>query len=178
MGLNESERPLTFEEVYDDRRTALVWRLLRLLGVAPADLEDETLHVFLIVLRQLPNFRRESSVETWIAGICRKRAAAYRRLAHRRHEDLGREAPDTPAPASQDEAIDRKRYIECLMSVLEKIEEERRLAFWLYNVEEESVSAIAELLGWKRQTTVDRLEAVHKIVKTAFARRFPPGRLR
>jgi RNA polymerase sigma-70 factor (ECF subfamily) len=152
--------------------------VLRLLGVAPSDLEDETIQVFLIVLRQLPNFRHESTVETWLAGICRERAAAYRRLAHRRREDLRRDVLDTPAPASQDEAIDRKRYIECLIGVLEKIEEERRLAFWLYNVEDESVSAIADLLGWKRQTTFDRLEAVHRIVQSAFRRRFPQGQLR
>jgi RNA polymerase sigma-70 factor (ECF subfamily) len=163
------------ESVYQESFD-LVCRLLRSMGVARSDLEDEATEVFLIVERQLATFRGDSTLETWIIGICRNRVRAYRRRAFRWREDLRREVPETAVPPSHDEDAQVKRYIDFLQSVLGSIDEDRRLAFCLYNLEEWSVPRIAELLGWPRQTTYDRLEAVQRQVAVAFARRFPSGR--
>ena len=47
-----------------------VWRVLRRLGVAEADVEDACQEVFLVVHRRAESFDGTSSVKTWIYGIC------------------------------------------------------------------------------------------------------------
>lgn len=170
----QSSSDMHFENVYS-AYFDLVWRLLRGMGVASSDLEDETTEVFLIVERQLPTFRGESTLETWIIGICRNRVRSYRRRAFRKREDLTHEPPETPVPPSHDEDAQIRQYIEFLQSVLSSVDEEKRIAFCLYNLGDWSAPKIAELLGWRLQTTYDRLSAVHDLVKEAFMRRFPRG---
>ena len=51
-------------------------RALRNLGVGDADLPDALQETFLVVHKKLADFRGESSLRTWIYGICVRVAAA------------------------------------------------------------------------------------------------------
>ena len=53
-----------YEQYFD-----FVWRSLRRLGVAAADLEDAAQDVFEVVHRRLEVFERRSTIKTWVFGI-------------------------------------------------------------------------------------------------------------
>ena len=90
--------PPSFDQVYDEQ-FPFVWRCLRGLGVAPAALDDAAQDVFVAVHRQLPGFRAESQLRTWIYGITRHIAANHRRRDRRKAAPLaaldGVELPTT-----------------------------------------------------------------------------------
>src|SRR3954452_10421913 len=69
---------LTFEEVYA-QHVGFVWRVLRSLGVPPAQLEDAAQDVFVVVHRRLPEFEGRAAITTWLFAIVRKVAPKYSR---------------------------------------------------------------------------------------------------
>src|SRR5262245_39607962 len=71
-----------FEEVYDEH-IDFVWRSLRLLGVADAQLDDAIQDVFVVVHRKLDTFEGRASIRTWIFGIA-LRVARMHRVRQRR----------------------------------------------------------------------------------------------
>src|SRR3954466_4042923 len=83
--------PPAFQEVFVSHGR-FVWRTLRYLGVAEADLEDVCQEVFLVVHRRLAEFEGRSSVRTWVYGIALRVASDYRKRA-RVHRERTSEAP-------------------------------------------------------------------------------------
>jgi DNA-directed RNA polymerase specialized sigma24 family protein len=87
-----------------------VWRTLQHMGVRPADVEDQMQEVFVVVHNRLRSFDASSRMTTWLFGICMRVAAAYRRRAHRRREQVVADVPEqepsdeggpeSPAPAA------------------------------------------------------------------------------
>ncbi len=76
-----------------------VWQALRHLGVREADVEDACQDVFVVLHRRLSDFRGDSSIKTWIYGICVRVASEYRRRAH-----VVREVPEAePATLALEE---------------------------------------------------------------------------
>src|SRR5262245_49705869 len=69
---------LTVRQIFDEH-ARYVWRTLRHLGVADADLEDVCQEVFVTVHRKLPEFEGRSKLRTWLYGICLRVASDYRR---------------------------------------------------------------------------------------------------
>ena len=78
---------MTFDDVYVDHFD-FVWRCLRSLGVPDDALDDAAQDVFVIVHRQLPGFRGESTLPTWLFGIIRNVASNQRRGAGRKQTPL------------------------------------------------------------------------------------------
>src|SRR4051794_30246840 len=75
----------TLRDIYE-QHGAFIWRVVRRLGVRPADLEDVCQEVFVIVHRKLPGFAHRSSLRTWLYGIAVRCASDHRRRAHVRRE--------------------------------------------------------------------------------------------
>src|SRR5262245_7483674 len=69
---------LSVRQIFDEH-ARYVWRTLRHLGVADADLEDVCQEVFVTVHRKLPEFEGRSKLRTWLYGICLRVASDYRR---------------------------------------------------------------------------------------------------
>ncbi|MDF2696876.1 MAG: polymerase sigma factor RpoE [Labilithrix sp.] len=144
---------------------------LRRLGVRTADIEDVAQEVFLIVHRKLDSFDRRRSIQLWLFGICVRVAAAHRRLARHRRQVHGEEPPfavdDGPLP---DEEIAAEQNRKLVLAALDGIDPQRRPVFVMYDLNEFSVSEIAETLSIPANTVYSRLRAAREEFRQAVAR--------
>ena len=165
-----SDRP-SFEEVYDTE-VETTWRGLRRLGVRDSDLDDAVQDVFVVVHRKLDDFEGRSSIRTWLFGIVIRVARRYRR-GDQRHPETplegeveatlsGGTLPD--AQAADAEAV------RILYALLEELDEEKREAFVMAELEELSAPEIAEALSLNLNTVYARIRAARKAFEQAVAR--------
>lgn len=157
----------SFREVFDVHAPQ-VFRTLRRFGVRDADTADVCQEVFVVVHRRLPDFDGTSSLRTWIYGIALRVAAQYRKRAYQRREELSEEVPDTAVPAEQESRVGGAELLGRLEAALEKLDDDKRAVFILYELEELTMSEIAEIVGCPLQTAYSRLHAARAIVKKAF----------
>ncbi len=142
----------------------LVWAALGRLGVREADLMDATQKVFLTAHLKLPSFEGRSQLSTWLWGICRRVALAYRRSAVTRLEvitDPGSLAESSELLLTQT-AAEPERDAE-LERILSKLSDAQRLVFLLFEVDELSGPEIAELTGVSLGTVRSRLRYARSI---------------
>ncbi len=144
-----------------------VWRALRHLGVYEANVEDASQDVFVVVHRRLADFRGDSSIKTWIYGICVRVASEYRRRAHFVREVPAAEPPALADPARQDEQLAKRQAVARLASILDQLDEEKRAVFVLYELEELSMTDVAKALACPLQTAYSRLHAARRFVLDA-----------
>jgi RNA polymerase sigma-70 factor (ECF subfamily) len=157
-----------FSELFE-RMAPLVWGTLRHLGVREADLPDLCQEVFVVVHRRLPDFdESRSSLQTWIYGICLRRASQYRRRAAHLREVSEAEVQEPSLIADQESALERKRAREWLDVALERVGEHHRTVFVLYEMEELPMKTIAAVLGCPLQTAYFRLHRARDEVEKAF----------
>jgi RNA polymerase sigma-70 factor, ECF subfamily len=144
-----------------------LWRALRHLGVRDADIEDACQDVFLVLHRRFSDFRGDSSIKTWLYGICVRVASEYRRRAHVVHEISGEDPPTEVQQADQFEKTARRESLDQLASILDQLDGEKRAVFVLYELEELSMTDVAKAVGCPLQTAYSRLHAARKIVSKA-----------
>ncbi len=164
---------LDFDHVFSDSRP-FVWRVLGRLGVARADVADVCQEVFLIVHRKLDEYDGRP-VRAWCYGICLRVAADYRKRAHRRHERIMEALPDPGVAAEQDGALELARARARLAQVLAELDQGKREVFVLYELEELTMSEVAQIVGCPLQTAYSRLHAARKAVRAAFGSRLELG---
>lgn len=148
-----------------------VWATLHRMGVREADLPDMMQEVFVVVHRRQDSYDGTSRVTSWLYGICRKVAAAYRRRPHVRKEYLVDEAPVTSASAPSSQAeLEAREAQEMLQAVLSEMDVDRRATFVMYEIDGMSGEAIAEQLGIPVGTVYSRVHAARKTFQTALAK--------
>ncbi|MEJ7598889.1 MAG: sigma-70 family RNA polymerase sigma factor, partial [Kofleriaceae bacterium] len=96
--------PPAFETVYRDH-VRLVWRTVRRLGVRDDDVEDVCQRVFEIVHRQLPEFRGEARLTTWLFEIMRRVVSDHRRSAYERRRGQHEPEVDVGRAPEQEQAL-------------------------------------------------------------------------
>jgi RNA polymerase sigma-70 factor (ECF subfamily) len=160
--------PESFERVYAEQ-VDFAWRVLRRLGVGDADVADACQDVFVVVHRKLANFAGRSSLRGWVFGICLKVASEYRRRAHRRHEVRHDDVNVFSCAADQQERVEHREACAALDAILHKLDEDKRVVFILYELEDMPMAEIAELSGCPLQTAYSRLHAARTQVKAAYA---------
>jgi len=146
------------------RHADFVWLSLQRLGVREADLEDLLQEVFVVVHRKLDTFDGRSRITTWLFGIAMRVASVHRRRAHVRREqpmeDLLDEALD---PGDDPEQLaSRKEGHAQLDAILGRMRLEKRAVFVMYEIEELSCEAIAEIVGVPVGTVYSRLHSARK----------------
>jgi RNA polymerase sigma-70 factor (ECF subfamily) len=146
-----------------------VWRVLRHLGVPERQLEDLSQEVLLVVFQKLPGYEARSSLRTWIYGICRNVASAARRAPSGR-ELLRESLPELPDPTGPDHALWLKRAQEQLVQALDRLDDEQRAIFVLYEIEELSMEEIASAFGSPITTCYSRLYAARRKVEALLRR--------
>ena len=151
----------------------VVWRFLRRLGVAEAELEDLCQEVFLIVHDRLPTFDGHSSLRTWVLGIALRVAANHRRLARVRREVPTEDLPEEPFDAPQEAQLDWRRATERLQQMLARLDDDKRAVFVLHDIEEIPMAQIASLVGCPLQTAYARLYAARRLLHAALTRPAP-----
>jgi RNA polymerase sigma-70 factor (ECF subfamily) len=133
---------------------------LRKLGVYESDVEDASQEVFLQMHRYLPQFRGNSQLKTWLYRLCITQARHVRRrrrLAETLRSWLSRTVdPHVGPELSEDSA---RRRIE---KALERLSEQERLAFVLYEMEGLSGRQVAETLRCTEATLWRRLHYARK----------------
>lgn len=143
------------------------------LGVAPEEIDDACQDVFLQVFRQLPGFRSESQLRTWLYRLCASEARGRRRRARLR-EAVQRvlhvaRADSSSGELSENEA--RRRVQRALSSMSDG----ERLVFVLYELEGVAGRQIAEIARCPEATVWRRLHYARKtfrrcIEEAAFTR--------
>lgn len=153
----------TFEDAYD-AYFDYVWRVMRRLGVRNA--EDAVHDAFLVVHRRLPDFEGRSALKTWLYGIAVNVARDHRRLERRKGglatlpDDLESDAR-TPEQLSADQEA-----VRLLDRVLSELDDDKREAYVLADVEGMNVPEIAQALGTNLNTLYSRLRAARAHVET------------
>jgi len=158
--------PQLYRAYFDD-----VWVAMLRLGVAPAVLEDAVHDVFVVVHRRTDEFEGRSTVRTWLLGIARRIAHRYRRTADRtarRHQAL---AQVEPTPMSLDEHIARKEGWRALTAFLDQLDDDKRDAFVLGELEQLGRRELGAALGVSPNTAYSRLRAA----RVRFSETFAPG---
>lgn len=138
------------------RYLALVWRLVRRLGLPAGDADDATQEVFLLAARRLADIVPGHERAFLVSAAVRIAASTRRRVERRR------EVPHEPdllaASALTPERLLEQRQARALFdAVVDELDEELRPVFVLFEVEDLSRSEIAEALGLAEGTVASRL---------------------
>ena len=147
-----------------------VWRALRHLGVREADVEDACQDVFVVLHRRLADFRGDSSIRTFIYGICVRIASEHRRRAHVVREVSEANPATLAQPEQQFERAAHRESLECLGRILDQLDDDKRAVFVLYELEELTMMEVAKAVQCPIQTSYSRLHAARRLVTESAAR--------
>jgi RNA polymerase sigma-70 factor (ECF subfamily) len=134
-----------------------VWRLLHRLGVRDGDVDDAVQRVFLTTSRKLREV--EPGKERAFLMAVANREASHVRRSYRRRAEIGQEAigdKSTGRPRPDDLA-GNKRALEYVSAAIDQLDEELRVVFVLFEVEEMSSDQIGDVLGIPTGTVKSRL---------------------
>jgi RNA polymerase sigma-70 factor (ECF subfamily) len=131
-----------------------VWRSLHALGVPDGAIEDAAQDVFLIAYRRFEGYEERGSPRSWLFAISQRVAANLRR---RRHDVLPAAVERMPALVDVEEAVARREARALVDDFLAALPEERRVVFFLCDVEGWSAPEVAQTLALKLNTVYSRL---------------------
>jgi len=170
-----ADEPPSFLEVYD-AHLPFVWRTMRRLGVADADLDDSVQDVFVVVHRKLALFRPEAPIKHWLYRIASRVARDHRRSRARKdprhHHFIPVADPDTVADGQATdafEAAERTAASELIRELLQELHEMKREVFILADLEQMTAPEIAEVLQIPLNTVYSRLRAARREFELALA---------
>jgi RNA polymerase sigma-70 factor (ECF subfamily) len=159
-----SPSDLSFEGLYE-RWFADVSRWVRALGGAEADRDDLVQEIFLVVHRRLSDFDGHN-VAGWLYQIARRKVRDHRRLLWVKHL-FGKtsqplvDAMLTTRHSAFDE-LETKQKRELLAQLLDKLNEDQRAAFVLFEIEGNTGEEIAAVTGVPVNTVWARIHKARK----------------
>jgi RNA polymerase sigma-70 factor (ECF subfamily) len=149
-----------------DTHHDFVWRSVRRLGIGSDAVDDVVQEVFIVAGRKLDAFEGRSSVRTWLFGIAMRVAHTHRRSQQRRLRRAAAYAETTPTigdPYARADAVD------LLHRLLDDLDDDRRAAFVLADLEGLTAAEIAEELGANPNTISSRIRAARQHLERAVA---------
>lgn len=149
-----------FEAVYREQH-AFVWRCVRRLGIADAEVDDLVQEVFVVVHRQLAEFAGDSKITTWLFGIAFRVISHHRRSAMARMRREQQVDPGRP-PTEPDRRLSRTQAAGVLDELLDRLDDEQRSTFVMAEVVKMTAPEIAELTGAKLNTVYSRLRLARR----------------
>lgn len=169
-------RPLntTFSEIFE-QQSQFLWRTLINLGVPRCDAQDVCQEVMLTVHRRLPDFDGRS-LRGWLYGICVRFASDYRRSARVRREVPTEALPESTLSGEPTEQLDRARSLRRTLDALDSLDEAKRSAFVLYEVEELTLAEVSEALEVPIQTVYSRVKAAREALRQKLGAAFGPSK--
>jgi RNA polymerase sigma-70 factor (ECF subfamily) len=144
-----------------------VWRVLRGLGLSPADAEDAAQQVFMIAARKLGNITPDRA-RSFVYGAAVRVANNARRGLRRRREVPSEEATERAEPPSEgpEHAAELLRARGLLTELLAGLPEKLRRAMILAEIEQLEIQEIAKLEGLPVGTAASRLRLARKQFRT------------
>lgn len=150
-----------FDALYREN-VDFVWRSLRRLGVRDAALDDATQEVFLVVHRRFADFRPGTSVRAWLFAIAQRTASDQRRWV-RRKGNLSPLSEDLPASAQSPlDSVIAREASDLVQSFLAELDEARRVAFILADLEQMTAPEIGAALQVNVNTVYYRVASARK----------------
>ena len=156
-----------------------VWRCLRALGVSDAFLDDAVHDVFVVVQQKLAAFDGAAPITTWLYAIALRVARRYRQKAR---QDAWRYAPEpedsedanatarAASTTNAEQTLEQGERLELARRALDRLDDDKREAFVLSQVEQKSAPEIAEILGIPVNTVYSRIRAAKLAFQAALAR--------
>lgn len=143
---------------------AFVWRSVVRLGVPRADAEDALQQVFMVAARRI-NDIQQGAERSFLYGVCLRVASRSRRTHARRREVVGDDvAPERIDTSDRpDELLDRARARALLDEILSTMPIELRSVFTLFELEQMTMSEIAELMAIPAGTVASRLRRAREL---------------
>jgi len=134
-----------------------IWRSLRRLGVRDGDVDDLTQRVFLTVARRMSEIR--PGAERAFLFATASREASHARRSYRRRGEVGTEAiaDKSTGGLRPDDLAGRREALAFVESILQETDDDLRVVFVLFELEEMSAWQIAKLLGIPLGTAKSRL---------------------
>lgn len=158
---------LSFPAIFHEHARYL-WRALLGLGVPERDVDDACQEVFLVVHRRLADIDPKT-LRSWLYGVCLRVASGHRRKLRARLEVPAEQLPEHPVSSTPFEEVAAVRLQSDLLAALDQLDENRRAAFVLYEIEGLTLREVAEALECPLQTAYSRLEAARAHVRKAFS---------
>jgi RNA polymerase sigma-70 factor (ECF subfamily) len=170
QGAEETEAHARVRTVVE-RHYDFVWRTLQYLGLSEANAEDGAQQVMCVLARRIGEI--EPGAETsFLFSTAVRVASEWRRSARRRppaSDILELEGLVDGTPAA-DEILERRQAREQLRKVLDALSDDLRVVFVLFELEEMTVPAIAELVGIPAGTVASRLRRARSEFQAVVAR--------
>jgi RNA polymerase sigma-70 factor (ECF subfamily) len=157
-------------------QTPFVWRVLRHLGVPESQLDDLSQEVFMVLVENPSAFKARSSLRTFLYGVCRNIARSSRRRRTARRETEFEPSAQGSSEPTQERALWLKESRARLVEVMAELNEEQRMIFVLYEIEEVSMEESASALKAPLRTCYSRLEVARKQVLARFRRKHSTAR--
>jgi RNA polymerase sigma-70 factor (ECF subfamily) len=162
---------LTFLELYETHLT-FVWNGVRRLGVHESAVEDVVQEIFLVVHRRLGDFEGRSSIRTWLFGIAVRVVRHHRRkqraIGHTPSEDV--ESLADSAGRSPQDSAEQGQMVDILHRLLDELDDDKREALVLAELEQMTAPEIAEVTGANLNTVYWRLRAARQEFERIVAR--------
>lgn len=152
---HDDARKALFERIVNEHY-AFVRRCVRRLGVPDGDLSDAVQEVFLLAARNLDAIEQERG---YLFRACTFVAGQTRRTLRRVPQVLDQERLDEEVGGGErpDQSVESKQTRELLQSFLDRMPEELRAVFVLYELERFTMSEIADALDLPPGTVASRL---------------------
>jgi RNA polymerase sigma-70 factor (ECF subfamily) len=166
-------RARAFRTMYETQLD-FVWRNLRRLGVAEADVEDRAQEVFVVAHRRFDEFEdRGRGPRAWLFQIVLRVASDARRHRRRHPEypDGGDAGERVSVEPGQAEAMARRDALARLDAALSVLDLDRRAVLVLHEIEEMTAPEIAQVLCVPLNTVYSRLRVAREKLEVALARR-------
>ncbi|HMJ12476.1 MAG TPA: RNA polymerase sigma factor [Polyangiaceae bacterium] len=161
-------------QIYD-AHFDFVWRNARRLGVPEASVDDVVQDVFVIVHRRIADFDGRRQLRAWIFGILTRVARDHRRSFRRKSARwISLEAETSPGSAwaspgpSPSELAERAERIRLLDTLLDRLDDDKRMLLVLSELEQWTLREIAEMLGSNTNTIHSRLRAAKRAFEKVY----------
>lgn len=142
-------------------------RMRSLAGASASDLDDLVQVAAEQVFRKLPRFEGRSQLTTWVYAVCYRvllqHRRWYRRWALRFHHDRADDTLLLAGPeSSPSRSLERRELVRALDAALSRLTERQRAIIVLHDLEELSISEVAQIVACKELTARSRLRDARK----------------
>jgi len=159
------------------RHLDAIWRTARDLGVSTRDLDDVVQEVLIVCVRRLSDIEPERERAFLLATTSRV-VANWRRSRRRRPaepveavDEIAAHSLDTRSkPRNPAELLEHKRELQLVQAALEEMNEQQRVAFTLFELEELTAREIAAQLGLSEQVVFARVQRARAVFQRYVAR--------
>lgn len=149
-----------FDEQFD-----FLWRTSRRFGLTEAEADDAVQSVFIVAARRLPEILHAKERAFLFATAVRVAADVRKKAARRYETELDELAP--AAGGAADAELDRARARACLDAAIDAMPINLRTVFVLFELEQLTMAAIAELLELPPGTVASRLRRARECFEGA-----------